>query len=119
MAFSPVQLGIDEELVGFTLKTLEGIAVDDDRLCAEAIKRIGIGGNFMTDETTIKYLRTDYYEPKILNRSSREDWEKAGAKDINARSKERIKKLMAEHEPKPLDKEIKKELRNLVGSIEQ
>ena len=106
MAFCPIQLGIDEELVGFTLKTLEGIPADQDRLCADAIKRVGFGGNFMTDDTTLKYLRTDYYEPKILNRLSREDWVKAGSKDINARSKERIKKLMAEHTPEPLDEGV-------------
>jgi trimethylamine--corrinoid protein Co-methyltransferase len=118
MAFSPVQLAIDEELVGFTLKTLEGIPVDDDRLSVDAIKRIGIGGNFMTDETTIKYLRSDYYEPKILNRASREDWEKAGSKDINARAKERIQQLMEEHKPEPLDEGLKKELRKLVRSAQ-
>jgi trimethylamine--corrinoid protein Co-methyltransferase len=118
MAFCPVQLGIDEELVGFTLKAMEGIPVDDDRLCTDAIKRVGFGGNFMTDETTIKYLRTDYYEPKVLNRLSREDWVKAGSKDINARAKERIKKLMKEHKPIPLDEDVRKELRSLVKSIE-
>lgn len=118
MAFCPVQLGIDEELVGFTLKTLEGIPADRDRLCVDAIKRVGFGGNFMTDDTTLKYLRTDYYEPKILNRLSREEWVKAGSKDINARSKERIKKLMSEHEPSPLDEGVKKELRTLISSVE-
>jgi trimethylamine--corrinoid protein Co-methyltransferase len=118
LAFSPIQLGIDEELVGFTLKALEGIPADDDRLSVDAIKRVGFGGNFMTDETTIKYLRTDYYEPKILNRLSRENWEKAGSKDINAAAKERIKKLIAEHQPIPLDKAIRKELRSLVESIQ-
>lgn len=118
LAFSPIQLGIDEELVGFTLKAMEGIPVDDDRLSVDAIKRVGFGGNFMTDETTIKYLRTDYYEPKILNRLSREEWVKAGSKDINARAKERIKKLIAEHQPIPLDKAIRKELRTLVKSMQ-
>lgn len=118
LAFCPVQLGIDEELVGFTLKALEGIPVDDDRLCADAIKRAGFGGNFMTDETTIKYLRTDYYQPKILNRLSREQWVKAGSKDINARAKERIKKLMKEHQPELLDQGIQKELSKLVKSIQ-
>jgi trimethylamine--corrinoid protein Co-methyltransferase len=119
MAFCPVQLGIDEELVGFTLKALEGIPADDDRLCADAIKRVGFGGNFMTDETTIKYLRTDYYEPKILNRLSREEWVRAGSKDINARAKERIVRLMKEHEPEPLDADVKKELQALVRSMGQ
>jgi len=117
MAFCPVQLGIDEELVGFTLKALEGIPVDDERLCADAIKRVGFGGNFMTDETTIKYLRTEYYQPKILNRLSREEWAKAGSKDINARAKERIAKLIKEHQPEPLDAGVRKELSALVKNI--
>ena len=117
MAFCPIQLGIDEELVGFTKKALEGIPADDDRLCTDAIKRVGFGGNFMTEESTIKYLRTDYYQPKILNRLSREEWEKQGSKDINARSKERIQKLMREHQPTPLDDNVRKELRALVESV--
>jgi len=116
LAFCPIQLGIDEELIGFTLKALDGIPVDDDRLAVDAIKRVGFGGNFMTEPTTIKYLRSDYYKPKILNRRSREDWEKAGRKDINAVAKERIGKLMKEHQPEPLDAGLKKELRALVES---
>jgi trimethylamine--corrinoid protein Co-methyltransferase len=118
MAFCPIQLGIDEELVGFTLKALQGIPVDDGRLCVDAIKRVGFGGDFMTDDTTIKYLRTDYYEPKILNRLSREEWIKAGSKDINARAKKRITELMKEHQPEPLDRGLQEELRALVKSCE-
>jgi trimethylamine--corrinoid protein Co-methyltransferase len=118
LAFCPIQLAIDEEIVGYTLKSLEGIPADDHRLSTEAIKRIGIGGNFMTDETTMQYLRTDYYQPKILNRASRENWTETGSKDINARAKERIKKLMTEHQPTPLEEGIKKELRSLVESMQ-
>lgn len=118
LAFSPVQLGIDEELVGYVLKSLEGIPADDDRLCVDAIKRAGIGGNFMTDETTLSYLRTDYYPPKIFNRLAREDWEKAGSKDINAVARERITKLMKEHQPVRLDEGVKKELRSLIVSVQ-
>ncbi len=117
LAYCPVQLGIDEELIGYTLKALEGIPVDDDRLAVEAIKRVGFGGNFMTDDTTIKYLRSDYYKPKILNRLSREDWEAAGKKDVNAAARDRINKLMREHQPEPLEKGLRKELRELVNSL--
>jgi len=116
LAFCPVQLGIDEELVGFTLKTLEGIPVDQDRLCADAIKRVGFGGNFMTDETTLKYLRSDYYQPKILNRLSREEWVQAGSKDINAGARERIEKLIKEHEAPALDDGVNRALRDLIES---
>ena len=70
----------------------------------------------MTDDTTIKYLRTDYFEPKIFNRLNREDWVKAGSKDINAAAKDRITKLMKEHEPIALEKGVQKELQKLVDS---
>ena len=114
MAFSPIQLAIDEELIGFTRMAAGGIPVDDDRLAIDAIKRMGFGGNFMTDETTIKYLRSDYYQTKTFNRLSREDWAKAGSKDINAMAKERIQKLMKEHQPIPLEPDVQKELQTLV-----
>jgi len=116
LAFCPIQLAIDEELVGFASRAMQGIPIDDHRLCVDAIKRVGFGGNFMTDETTLKYLRTDYYEPKIFNRLSREDWVRAGSEDINALAKQRITRLAAEHQPNPLDENLKKELKALVNS---
>jgi len=114
MAFCPVQLGIDEELAGYTRKALEPIPLDDDRLAVDAIRRVGFDDNFTTDETTMNYLRTDYYQPRIMNRLSREEWEKAGRKDINARAKERIRGLMGTHRAEPLDEGVKRELKALV-----
>jgi trimethylamine--corrinoid protein Co-methyltransferase len=116
LTFCPVQLGIDEELAGYTRKALEPIPMDDDRLAVEAIRRVGFNDDFSTDDTTIEYLRTDYYQPKIMNRLGRGDWEKAGRKDINARARERIRGLMANHRPEPLEAGIRKELQALVKS---
>jgi trimethylamine--corrinoid protein Co-methyltransferase len=115
-AFCPVQLGIDEELAGLTRKALEPIPMDDDRLAVEAIRRVGFNDDFSTDDTTIRYLRTDYYQPKIMNRLGRDEWVKAGRQDINARARERIRGLMASHRPEPLEAGVRKELEALVRS---
>ena len=116
LAFCPVQLGIDEELIGLTLKALAGIPFDEDRLSVAAIERVGFGGDFLTDPTTRKYMRTDYYQPKISNRLFREEWERRGSKDLNAMAKERVLKLMDAHEPAPLDEPVRRELGKLVAS---
>ncbi|MBF0205279.1 MAG: trimethylamine methyltransferase family protein [Oligoflexia bacterium] len=116
LAFCPVQLGIDEELISYTLRSLKEIPFDDDRLAIDAIKRIGINGNYMADKTTVKYLRSDYVPAKTMNRLTRDEWEKAGKKDINARAKERIQKLMTTHRAKELDPMIKQELQRLAGA---
>jgi len=118
LAFCPIQLGIDEELIAYTLKAMQGIPFDDERLAVESIRNAGFDGNFMTDNTTLKYMRTENYQPKILNRLFREDWVKQGSKDINARSKERIQRLMEEHEVIPLEKGIRNEISDLIKSVE-
>lgn len=114
LAFCPVQLGIDEELIGLTMKALEGIPFDEDRLSVAAIERVGFGGDFMTDPTTRKYMRTDYYRPIISNRLFREEWERLGSKDLNAKARERVAKLMSEHRPAPLEESVRRELAKVV-----
>ena len=117
-AYCPVQLGMDDELLGFLFKSLEGIPADTERLAAEAIKRNGFAGDYMTDDTTIAFLRSDYYQPTILNRSSRERWTADGKKDMNDRARERIQTLIQDHKPIPLDEDCKKEIRKVVESLQ-
>jgi len=116
LAFCPVQLGIDEELIGLTMKALEGIPFDDDRLSVAAIERVGFAGDFMTDPTTRKYMRSDYFRPTISNRLFRGEWEKLGSKDLNAKAKERVAKLMSEHQPELLAESARRELEKVVAS---
>ncbi len=40
------QLILDNEILGYVRKVAQGIAIDDETLAYEAIKRVGIGGNF-------------------------------------------------------------------------
>lgn len=114
LAFCPVQLGIDEELIGLTMKSLEGIPFDEDRLSVAAVERVGFGGDFLTDPSTRKYMRTDYYRPLISNRLFREEWKRLGSKDLNAKAKERVAKLMSEHRPAPLEESVRRELAKVV-----
>jgi len=116
LAFCPVQLGIDEELVGYTLQAFGGLPFDDDRLAVEAIKRASFKGSYMTDPTTLRYLRSEPYQPRILNRVSREDWERKGSPAVNEAARERIRGLMEGHEPQALEAGVEQALGELVAA---
>ncbi|MBM3293908.1 MAG: hypothetical protein FJY82_05215 [Candidatus Aminicenantes bacterium] len=116
LAFCPVQLGLDEELIGLAQSALKGIPFDEERLSVAAIERAGFGGDFMTDITTRKFFRTDYHWPTISNRLFREEWERRGAKDMNARARERIEKLMAVPPARPLEESRARELGRVVDA---
>ena len=67
----------------------------------------------------LKFLRQrmhkEYWLPDLTVRLSRKDWEAKGAKDITQRAKEKVEQILREHEPEPLDKDVKKELEKIVS----
>jgi trimethylamine--corrinoid protein Co-methyltransferase len=63
---SPEQLVIDDELLGMILRSGRGITVNPATLALEAIQRVGPGGNYLTDEHTLQFLRQEHYLPRLV-----------------------------------------------------
>jgi trimethylamine--corrinoid protein Co-methyltransferase len=113
----PVQLVIDDEIMGMTKRVLRGFEINDDTLGLEALARVGPGGNFLSDDHTLKYFKTEYYKPRIFNRGTREIWQSKGAKDLNENARERAKTILREHKPAPLPDDVLKELDSIIKRI--
>ncbi|MBN2375022.1 MAG: trimethylamine methyltransferase family protein [Sedimentisphaerales bacterium] len=111
---SLVQLAIDDEINSALVSTQEGFGVDDERLGAEVISRVGPGGNFLEDEHTLKYLRTERHQPDILYRGTREAWQADGAKSFEQRARDKVNTILEEHQRPLLPEDKEKELNNLV-----
>ena len=73
--FSHMQFAIDDEIHGMVKLVLGGIAAEGDMLAVEALDRVGPGGNFLLDEHTLKYLRTERFFPSLMMRQMRSVWE--------------------------------------------
>jgi trimethylamine--corrinoid protein Co-methyltransferase len=98
------QFVMDNELLGMAMRAVRGIEVNDETLALDAIDRVGPGGHYLMDEHTLRYMRTEHYYPSaIFDRQGREMWEEAGATDAWARAKEVARRILAEHQPEPLD----------------
>ena len=113
----PVQLVIDDEIVGMTKRILRGFEINDDTLGLDALARVGPGGNFLTDKHTLKYFKTEYFKPRIFNRGTREIWQSKGAKDLNENARQRAKTILKEHKPAPLADDVVKELDSIIKRL--
>jgi len=105
----------DDEINRIAFRALEGFEIDDERLAADAITRVGPGGNFVADEHTLKFLRGERYVPSLLYRNSREAWEASGARTFVERAKEKAMTILQEHRPNPLPEDVSKALDDLVS----
>ncbi|MCK4450476.1 MAG: trimethylamine methyltransferase family protein [Anaerolineae bacterium] len=101
------QFVIDNEVLGMAMRAVRGIEVNDEMLALDAIDRVGPGNHYLMDEHTMRYMRTEHYFPSdVINRQSRHDWEADGGKDARSRAKEIARRILAEHEPTPIDPDV-------------
>lgn len=85
---------IDHELLQMTRRYLRGIRVDAEALAEEIITRVGPAGNFLTDEHTLHFLRSDEYAGlQLCNRQGRYQ----GGRTILERAHDQVQKILGEH----------------------
>lgn len=112
--FSHLQLVMDNDIHSMVKYVLKGIPVEGDRLAVESIDRVGPGGNYLIDDLTLKYFKTDRLFPILMLRETRESWIRKGAKSFRERARDRVKDIIAKHQPTPLDEDVSKELATIV-----
>ena len=75
--FSAQELVLDSELFSWNAAIAAGIQVDEETIALEAIKQVGIGGNFLSQRHTRRHMR-DVWRPRLLDRSMWDAWVAGG-----------------------------------------
>jgi trimethylamine:corrinoid methyltransferase-like protein len=99
-------------------RILRGIEVTDETLAVDVTRKIGPGGMFIGHKHTLEHFNENFI-PTIMNRETREAWERKGTKDMQDVSKETIRRILSSHHPKPLDREVERELTVIIKDVEQ
>jgi trimethylamine--corrinoid protein Co-methyltransferase len=111
------QLVMDNDFARMIKYAVNGILVNDETLAVDAIKEVGIGKHFLDHDTTFKYMR-DQSQPESIDRSIREEWEKAGKTDIYQRASEKARDILENHKPEPLPDNVLATMRSIVEDAE-
>jgi len=95
-------------------RIIEGFEISQDTLALDVIDAVGPGGNFLTQKHTKDYYMKEIIRPIISNRLSRGAWKGKDAKQLSDKAKDFVKKILKTHEPEPLDKNVRKTLREYI-----
>jgi trimethylamine--corrinoid protein Co-methyltransferase len=110
---------IDNEVLTNIARASRGIEVSDDTLALETIRKVGSGGHFLGQKHTLNHMKKEHLFPELADRKKYENWVKDGGKDIQERAKEKVRQVLKEHEPEPLDRSVDKTIKNIVREIEK
>ena len=107
------QLAICNEIISWLEAFMKGIEVTDETLALDIIDEIGPDGQYLDHPHTMKKFRERWY-PSLFERSNYDGWVKKGGKDLGQRATEKVDKILAEHKPEPLPKDIAAALHKVV-----
>jgi trimethylamine--corrinoid protein Co-methyltransferase len=111
MIMSMEQLVIDVEMFRMNKQVRQGIRVNDDSWLDDVIQRVGPGGNFLGEKSTVVNMRLgEWLIPKLGVHESRKSWETSGKKDILEEAREKVEHILSTHKPLPLGDDVEKEL---------
>ena len=92
---------------------MEGIDVSADSLALDVITEVGPGGHFLSQEHTRQHLR-EIWIPGLTR--PRPPLDGQPLLDIRQRARAEFDRILAEHEPEPLEDAVQAELQAILGA---
>jgi trimethylamine---corrinoid protein Co-methyltransferase len=105
---------LTDELVAMTNNLMKAIDTGSDSLMLDEINRVGPGGHFLNTDQTLNRFR-DFWYPTLLDRSIRSIWLKKGASTLGNRLNAKVKEIIIDHKPEPLNKGLVKQVNEILS----
>ena len=114
------QLVIDNEIFAMIFRAAKGISVNEETLAVDVIAKVlRESSNFLEQKHTLNHFRTEHFMPVLASREARARWEKTGGKSLAETAREKVRKILAEHQPLPLDEDVNKEIEKILKTATQ
>ena len=117
ITFDFAQLVLDNEFVGMIKHTIRNFSVDDESLAVDVIDAVGPSGDFLTQDHTLKYMRT-HSQPEFIDRNRMETWRTTGATDSYQRAVEKTRDILQNHHAAPLPEKVLTQLQSIIKETE-
>jgi trimethylamine---corrinoid protein Co-methyltransferase len=83
-----------------------GISFEDFQDAMAAVREVGPQGHFLGTKHTLERFESAFFSPSIMDFNSFEQWDAEGAKDHDARGRDKARALLDAYEAPPIDGSI-------------
>jgi len=106
---------VNNEVFNDISRMIRGIEFEGLDLEAEVIDRVGHMGSFLAQRHTMDAIRKGEVRLSPLwDRRTSEKATKEGFKTLQEKAKDRVRELLREHVPEPLDRDVEEEIGRIV-----
>ena len=87
---------IDDEIIGMVKRVMAGVRVNKETLGFDVIRKVGPGGNYITEDHTIEHMMDEFFYPNPSVRLNFDIWRKAGQPDMLRRAALQVRQILQE-----------------------
>ena len=117
LTFSLPKLVLDDDLCGQALHFVREIGPVDDLPALDLVREVMAEQHLITAPHTMAHWPQELYLPApVTDRENRENWQKAGGKDLRQRAAEEVERRLAAYEPLETDPLLVAEMERLITS---
>lgn len=109
-------LVMQHELIGYVERILAGFEVNDETLALDVIRSVDRDGTFLAEPHTVRHFRKELWFPQLLDRQFWSAWVEGGAGTLYDRCVAYKDKVLAQHNPVPLDRDTQREIEKIVAA---
>jgi trimethylamine--corrinoid protein Co-methyltransferase len=113
---SPELVVLTAEAIAMARHFASGVELSPEALALEVIHEVGAGGDFLTQQHTLRHMR-DFWQPGLISRQRMSDWVASGRKRLGARLADRTRAILDEHRAAPLPDGVQAEIDYILTSV--
>ena len=111
---------IGNEVFEDVFRIMRGIDVDDGRLAVGLIDKVGHMGNFLAQAHTMEHVRSEEVRISSLwDKRTSDRAAKEGFKPIQEAARNRVRSILKEHVPEPLDRDIERDVERVLRAAQK
>ena len=106
---------VDDEILNDVARYMRGIEVDPEHLAIDMIEKVGPMGNFLSQPHTMNFLKKGEIRVSGLwDKRTNDKREKEGVRELREEAKARVRKILKEHVPEPLDRDVARDMDEVI-----
>ena len=105
----------DEELCGILRRIIQPLGVTNERINLNAIREVGIGGEYLSHDSTFENCRKEFYMPDLMSRMDYGSWQAAGRKRFEEIATASLSQRLAYYEKPDIDLGTEKDLASFIA----
>ena len=111
------QIVLDVECLKSVERMMKPIEVNDETMCLDLIKRVGIRGNFLAEAHTAEHFREAFWFGDLMKRVTCEAYNQERRSALR-NATERVDDILSSHDPHPLSAEQEGRIAEVVAEAE-